>query len=76
MEKLLAILEELRPDVDFTAETHLIDDGILDSIDIVSIIAEIEDAFGVKITAQYIRPEHFNSAQALHQMILRLSEDV
>ena len=47
MEKLLEILEGIRPDVDFRNETALIDDGILDSFDVVSIISELDDAFDV-----------------------------
>ena len=46
MEKLLQLLAEIRPDVDFENETALIDDGILDSFDVVSIISSIDDEYG------------------------------
>ena len=46
MEKLLELLKNVRPDVDFENETALIDDGLLDSFDVVSIISEIDDVFG------------------------------
>ena len=75
MEELLEILTDLHPDVDFEAEDGLIDRKILDSLDIVSIISEVSEVFGVTITARDITPEHFNSAQALYALIQRLSDE-
>lgn len=72
MEKLLEILKGIRPDVDFENETELIDDGILDSFDVVSIISEIDDAFGVQIRINELDPENFNSAQAIWTLIQKL----
>lgn len=75
MEKLLEILREIHPDVDFEEEKHLIDDGILDSLDIVSLIAEISDEFDVAIAAKDMIPANFNSAEALYALIQTLAED-
>lgn len=75
MEDLLRILSDLHPDVDFEMEEHLIDDMILDSFDIVSLITEISDQFEVTITAKDIIPENFNSAQALYELIQRLEDE-
>lgn len=75
MEDLLRILSDLHPDVDFEMEDHLIDDMILDSFDIVSLITEISDQFDVTITAKDIIPENFNSAQALYELIQRLEDE-
>ena len=75
MEKLLAILSELHPEVDFTANKELIDDGILDSLDIVTIVTEIDSEFGVTIPAEEIIPENFNSAEALMALITKLDEE-
>ena len=74
MEELLDILRSLHPDVDFEHCDRLIDDQILDSIDIVSLVAEISDAFDVTVPAEEIVPENFNSARALWEMIQRLDE--
>lgn len=74
MEKLLEILKEIRPDVDFENETELIDDGILDSFDVVSIISEIDDAFGVQIRINELDPENFNSAEAIWNLIEKLKD--
>lgn len=75
MEELLTILREMHPDVDFTVEEHLIDDMILDSMDIVSLITEIGESFDVTITARDIVPANFNSAKALYELILRLEDE-
>ena len=75
MEDLLEILRSLHPDVDFETEEYLIDKGILDSMDIVSLISEINDAFEVTITAKDIVPANFNSAQALYELIQELADE-
>lgn len=69
MEKLLSILHEIRPDVDFNAEQDLIGDGILDSLDIMEIVAEISDAFDISLSPSDIVPANFHSAAALWVMI-------
>lgn len=74
-EDLMDILEELRPEVDFEMETQLIDDGILDSFDMVSLIGEINDAFDVEISFDDIEPENFNSVDAMLQLIIKLQEE-
>ena len=74
MDKLLKIMKGIRPDVDFENETELIDDGILDSFDVVSIISEIDDAFGVQIRINELDPENFNSAEAIWSLIQKLKD--
>lgn len=75
MEELLEILQELHPEVDFETCETLIDDKILDSFDIVSIIAEINDRFDVAISAEKIIPKNFNSAKALYALIQELEDE-
>ena len=75
MEALLEILNGLHPDVDFEKEDKLIDGGILDSFDIVSLIAEITEEYDVSITAKDIIPANFNSAKALYALIQRLEDE-
>ena len=74
MEELLKLLSSVRPDVDFENETELVDDGILDSMDIVSIISEIDDVFGVQIRITELDPDNFNSAENLWSLILSLKQ--
>ena len=72
MEKLIEIMQNLHPDIDFETYDGLVDDGILDSLDIVTLITDINDAFDVSIPAEEILPENFNSASALWKLIERL----
>ena len=75
MEQLLNILAELHPDVDFETADRLIDDKILDSFDIVTLVAEIDAEFDVSIPAEELLPENFNSAKALFALIERLADE-
>jgi D-alanine--poly(phosphoribitol) ligase subunit 2 len=72
MNKLIDILEGIRPDVDFAIETKLMDDGILDSFDIVSIISELNDEYEIAIRVNELNPENFNSASSILKMVERL----
>lgn len=75
MERLIEILEEIKEDVDFTAETALIDDGILDSFDVLQIISALNEEYDISIPASEIIPDNFNSAESLLKMVERLQED-
>ncbi|MBE6676915.1 MAG: acyl carrier protein [Ruminococcaceae bacterium] len=72
MEQLIELLEGLHPEIDYETEDGLVDNGILDSLDIVTLITDINDAFDVSIPAEEILPENFNSARALWELIERL----
>ncbi len=74
-DELLEILEDLHPEVDFDTEDKLIDAKILDSFDIVTIVAEINDTFDVAIPAEELIPENFNSAQALWALVEKLQDE-
>lgn len=75
MNKLLELLKGIRPDVDFETETALIDDGILDSFDVVSIISELDDEFGVQIRIAELDPDNFNSMESIQEMINRMQSN-
>ena len=75
MNELIEILENLHPEVDFETCTTLIDDKILDSFDVISVISEINEEFDVVIPAEEIIPENFNSAQALYDLVTRLADE-
>lgn len=74
MEELLKILKRIRPDVDFETETELIDEGILDSMDVVSIISEIDDEFGVQIRITELDADNFNSVEAIWNLVQKLKK--
>lgn len=75
MEKLLKILEELRPDVDFATENKLIDNGVLDSFDIVSLVGEVNEEFDIDISADDLVPENFNSIGDIMNLINKLKDE-
>jgi len=68
-EKLLKILNETCPGVDFENETDLIDDGIIESLDIVTIVSEIMDVFEIELNVEDLLPENFNSVDAMLELI-------
>ncbi len=72
MEKILEILKSIRDDIDYENETKLIDDGILDSFDIVSIVGELCEEFDITITVEDLEPENFNSVAAINELVERL----
>jgi acyl carrier protein len=69
MEELLVMLKEVRPGVDFENEQSLIDDAILDSFDIITIVNELNDKYGTEIGADALTPENFNSAEAILALV-------
>lgn len=73
-EKIIEILTEICPGVDFENETALIDDEVIDSLDIVSIVGELMDAFDVEISVDDLLPENFNSVDAIAELITSLQE--
>ena len=73
MDELIEILEDIQPDCDYETCDTLIDDGILDSFAILSIVSELEDEYDIQIKPVDIIPANFNSAKAIMEMIERLS---
>lgn len=72
MNELMDILKDCCPDIDFETEKALVDDQILDSLSVVMIVGELNEAFGISITADDLLPENFNSAEAMCRMIERM----
>ena len=75
MDQLFEILEELRPDIDFKEEKELVTGGLLDSVDIISLVASLSDEFDVKIKPAHLIPENFDSAEAIWALIEKLEEE-
>lgn len=75
MEKLIEILEDLQPDVDYQTCRNLIDGHYLDSLTILSLIAELEEQFDIVIPTVEIIPSNFNSAEDIWTLIVRLQEE-
>lgn len=74
MNDIIEILKNIKPDVDFTKEDNLIEDEILTSFDIITVIAMLKNKFNVDITVKDIVPENFASAKTMYDMIQRLKK--
>ena len=72
MEQLKEMLRDKFPHVDFDKETSLVTGGVLDSMAVVTIIAEMENLFDIAVTMEYIQPVHFDSVQAMWEMMEEL----
>ncbi len=75
MDELIDILKNLHSDVDYENCTALIDDKILDSFDLITMIADIHEKFDVIIPADEIIAQNFNSAKSIYSLIERLLDD-
>ncbi len=72
MDEFMSILYDLFPEVDFDEEDRLVDDGLLDSDDIESIVSEVEAQLGVTIPEEYQNSTYFNSAEDMYDLIQSL----
>lgn len=75
MQELLEILSDIKPGINFEHETGLIDKGLLESLTIITIVSELNDAFDIEISVMDLIPENFNSAAAMMAMIERLQNE-
>lgn len=75
METLMEILEDVNEGIDWAHETKLIDDRIIDSLTVISMIADLEEAFQIVIRAEEITRDNFNSVESIWNMICRLREN-
>lgn len=70
-EKILEILENLQPAYDFKSSLNFIEDGLLDSFDIVQLVSDLETEFNISISALDILPENFCSLEAIEKLVLK-----
>ena len=75
MDKVIEILREVHPEIDYEKEAGLIDKRIFDSFDVVTIVGELMDEFDIEITAEHMIPENFNSAAAIWKLVNSLEEE-
>ncbi len=75
MEEVMKILESIKPGVDFNKEDNLIEDEILDSFDIVNLVARLDQEFDIEISPADLIPEKFKSVETIYQLVEKLQED-
>ena len=71
-EKITAILNDLHPGVDWANESGLVDRGLIDSFDVIALVGELSEAFGVEIGLEHLEPENFNTVGAIAALLERL----
>ena len=70
-EKIIKILTELRPEFDFTEDVNFIEEGMLDSFDVVNLVTELDSTFGISIDGVDILPENFSSIEAIKNLLIK-----
>lgn len=74
MEELLTLLKGINPSVDYENTKNLMSGKVIDSIDMTTILAELEEAFDIEIDMEYITPQYFDSVEAIWEMIQELKD--
>ena len=75
MKELLEILQGIKPEVDFEKEKGLIEDAILDSFDIISMVNALNEHFEIEITVAELLPENFNDVEAIWNLVQEMKEN-
>lgn len=70
-EKIIKILTELRPEFDFTEDVDFIEEGMLDSFDVVNLVTELDSTFGISIDGVDILPENFSTIEAIQNLLIK-----
>ena len=68
-EKILTVLKSIRPEGDFVASSDFLNDGLLDSFDMVSLVSALDDEFGISIDGVDIVPENFSSLSVIESLL-------
>ena len=75
MDKVIEILESVKPGVDYKNEKSLVDNGILESFQIITISSKVKDEFDIEFSVNEVIPENFNSVEALYKTVCKLEEE-
>ncbi len=75
MEELIDILSELKPGIDFLTEENLVEDGLIDSFDIISIIGKLSDEYDIQFPIMQVTPENFESAKTIYALVCKLQDN-
>ena len=69
--KIIDFLTEIRPEFDFAASNNFIEEGMLDSFDIVSLVASLDEEYGISIDGTEILPENFSNVDSIYQLLIK-----
>ena len=76
MDKIINILRNIRPGVDWESKTDLVGSGFLDSFDMITLVNDLSDSYNVSIGLEYLEPEHFNTVEAIAALMKDLGADI
>lgn len=68
-EQIIKILTELRPEFDFNQDVNFIEEGMLDSFDVVNLVNDLDATFGISIDGIDILPENFATVEAIENLL-------
>ena len=74
-EQIIKILSELRPEFDFTQDVNFIEEGMLDSFDLINLVSELDSQFGISIDGLDIIPENFANVEAIANLLKKNGAD-
>jgi len=69
--KILDFLAEIRPEFDFAVSSNFIEEGMLDSFDIISLVASLDEEFGISIDGTEILPENFSNVDGIYELLIK-----
>lgn len=76
MDKIINILSEIRPEFDFTKSKDFIEDGMLDSFDVITLVTELDEIFNISIDGLDILPENFESVESIKKIVAKNGGDI
>jgi acyl carrier protein len=68
------ILKGIRPEFDFTASQDFVGDGMLDSYDIVTLVSDLDKAYGISISGLDIVPENFQNIASIQKLLQKYGQ--
>jgi D-alanine--poly(phosphoribitol) ligase subunit 2 len=73
---IIKVLYEIRPEVDFSESEMFIEEGLLDSFDILALVSAIEEYYNIEIDLKELVPDNFESVQSIQELIYRVTRTI
>lgn len=70
-EKIIEILQDIRPEFDFSEEINFIEEGMLDSFDVINLVQTLDDTFGISIDGTDVLPQNFASVDSIEKLLIK-----
>ena len=70
-QQIINILQEIRPEFDFTQDINFIKEGMLDSFDVVSLVTTLDENYSISIDGMDILPENFSTIDSIRNLLIK-----